>query len=84
MKFDGNNVTRQSNNPKEARVAGSWWVVPVVALLAFPAPSWSQFKEPVRTELTSGGRGNDWSAHFSGDMLDVVWVSRAANTTVSR
>ena len=47
-------------------------MIPVVAMFGLPAPCWSQFKEPVRTEITLG-RKFDWAPTFSGDMLEVYW-----------
>ena len=66
--------TKRSHHRQGAHRVRNWWMIPVVAMLALPAPSWSQFKEPVLTEIASGG-DLDWGANFSGDMLEVVWVA---------
>ena len=73
MKSDWNDVTKQSNDPKEARMAGSWWIVAVVALLAFPAPAWAQFKEPYILREITAGRSHDWAPTLSSDMLEIYW-----------
>ena len=72
MKSQWNNVARQSNHPWKGRVAGNWWIVPVVAMLGLPAPTWSQFASPVRTNI---GPNADmkFAPAFSGDMLEVFW-----------
>ncbi len=54
-------------------------MIPVVAMLASPAPSWCQFKEPVLTEIRGGGP-HDWGATFSKDMLEVYWVVSYGNS----
>jgi hypothetical protein len=51
-------------------------------MLVIPAPCWSQFKEPVLTEFTSGG-DLEWGATFSSDMLEVYWVADQVRDTVS-
>lgn len=66
--------TKQSNRRNRARRAKNWWMIPVVAVLVSPAPSWSQFKEPVLTEITAGVL-NEWAPTFSSDMLEVYWVA---------
>lgn len=83
MKSPGTNVeTKQRNQRKAAHLARNWWILPIVAMLASPAPSWSQFKQPMSSEISSGG-DLDWAASFSGDMLDVVWVSDQAQDGVT-
>jgi hypothetical protein len=57
----------------------NWWVIPAMAILALPAPSWSQFKEPVLTNIVSGV-GSDWGATFSSDMLEVYWIADPLDT----
>ena len=79
MKSNGTNIeTKQSDHPKGAHRTRNWWMLPVVAMLASPAPSWSQFKEPVVTEFRGGGL-YDWAPTFSSDMLEVYWVASYGN-----
>lgn len=73
--------TKRSGHPQAAHRRSTSWMLSVVAMLGLPAPSWSQFKEPVLTEIASSGGSTDWSANFSGDMLEVVWTAHAANNS---
>ena len=74
MKSSWNDVeTKQSNHRKGAHRVRNWWMISIVAILGLPAPCWSQFKEPVLTEFTSGG-AFEWGPTFSSDMLEVYWV----------
>jgi hypothetical protein len=59
---------------KAAHRVMNLWVIPTMAILALPAPSWSQFREPVLTNIASG-LGSDWGATFSSDMLEVYWIA---------
>lgn len=63
--------TKQRNHAKTAQRIRNW--ISVVAVLALPTPCWSQFKQPVLSDLTAG-RGNEWGATFSSDMLEAYWV----------
>ena len=80
MKSNGKDIeTRLSNQRKATLRVRNWWMIPVVAILALPAPAWSQFKEPELTEIVSG-RVYDWAPTFSSDMLEVYWVSDPGGT----
>ena len=73
MKSNGKDIeTRLSNHRKGTLRVGNWRMISVVAMLGLPAPSWSQFKEPVLTEIASG-HPFDWAPTFSSDMLQVYW-----------
>ena len=72
-------ATEQGDYRKRVRCARNWWVIPVVAMLASPTPSWSQFKEPEVTEIRGGG-AYDWAPTFSSDMLEVYWMVSYGNS----
>lgn len=77
-----NVATTPNNRRKAARRVRNWGMVSVVAMLAFPSPCWSQYKEPVLSGITSGGDIN-WAPTFSSDMLEVYWQADQAQDGVS-
>ena len=73
MKSIGKDVeTIQSYHRKGPHLAKNWWMIPVVAMFGLPAPCWSQFKEPVLTEITTDW-AFEWAPTLSSDMLEVYW-----------